>query len=85
MSPICPNDRMALSAIAALKALPTITFARASAALAVAYKDFLDPHTLNTDSLFDASKSDRLTEEEQGMLRELQGRGHIDLTQMMDP
>ncbi len=59
-------------------------FARASAALAVAYNDFLDIKTLNADSLFDASKSERLSESERAMEREMQRRGRIDLTQTMD-
>lgn len=59
-------------------------FGKSTAALATAYKDFLDPATLNKDSLFDASKSDRLTAPEQAMLVALQKRGRIDLTQTMD-
>lgn len=59
-------------------------FGKASAALARAYKDFLDPRTLNKDSLFDASKSKLISESERKMLLELARRGHIDLTQTMD-
>jgi len=59
-------------------------FGKASAALARAYKDFLDPRTLNKDSLFDASKSKLISESERKMLQELARRGRIDLTQTMD-
>jgi hypothetical protein len=75
-------------------------FGKASAALAKAYKDFLDPRTLNSDSLFDARKGltekiERLMKngetaaaehaaEEVKMLKELARRGRITLTQMMD-
>ena len=59
-------------------------FGKSTAALAKAYKDFLDPATLNKDSLFDASKSARLTAPERAMLEALQKRGRIDLTQTMD-
>lgn len=59
-------------------------FGKASAALARAYKDFLDPRTLNKDSLFDASKSKLISESERKMLLELARRGRIDLTQTMD-
>lgn len=59
-------------------------FGKAGAALGRAYKDFLDPATLNADSLFDASQSKRVTEGERAMLKELQRRGRIDLTQTMD-
>lgn len=59
-------------------------FGKSGAHLARAYKDFLDPATLNSDSLFDASKSQRLTGAERAMLKELQRRGRIDLTQTMD-
>lgn len=59
-------------------------FGKASAALARAYKDFLDPKTLNADSLFDASKSKLISTSERKMLEELQKRGRIDLTQTMD-
>lgn len=59
-------------------------FGKAGAHLARAYKDFLDPATLNADSLFDASQSKRITEPEREMLKELQRRGRIDLTQTMD-
>lgn len=59
-------------------------FTKSSAALTKAYKDFLDPKTLNADSLFDASKSKRISEAERAMLKELQRRGRIDLTQTMD-
>lgn len=59
-------------------------FGKASAALARAYKDFLDPRTLNKDSLFDATKSKLISESERKMLLELAKRGHIDLTQTMD-
>lgn len=59
-------------------------FGKASAALARAYKDFLDPRTLNKDSLFDATKSKLISESERKMLLELARRGHIDLTQTMD-
>ncbi len=59
-------------------------FGKAGAHLARAYKDFLDPATLNADSLFDASQSKRVTEGERAMLKELQRRGRIDLTQTMD-
>ena len=57
---------------------------RASVALTKAYKDFLDPRTLNADSLFDASKSKRISEDDRAALVELQRRGRIDLTQTMD-
>ncbi len=57
---------------------------KSTAALAAAYKDFLDPKTLNRDSLFDASQSERLPLSERSMLKELQRRGRIDLTQTMD-
>ena len=57
---------------------------KSSTALAKAYKDFLDPKTLNAHSLFDASKSARISEPERVMLKELQRRGRIDLTQTMD-
>lgn len=59
-------------------------FGKASAALARAYKDFLNPRTLNKDSLFDASKSKLISESERKMLMELARRGRIDLTQTMD-
>lgn len=59
-------------------------FGKASAALARAYKDFLDPRTLNKDSLFDATKSKLISESERKMLLELARRGRIDLTQTMD-
>jgi hypothetical protein len=59
-------------------------FGKASAALARAYRDFLDPRTLNKDSLFDATKSKLISESERKMLLELARRGHIDLTQTMD-
>jgi hypothetical protein len=59
-------------------------FGKASAALARAYKDFLNPRTLNKDSLFDASKSKLISESERKMLLELARRGRIDLTQTMD-
>lgn len=59
-------------------------FGKASTALARAYKDFLDPRTLNKDSLFDATKSKLISESERKMLLELARRGHIDLTQTMD-
>lgn len=59
-------------------------FGKASAALARAYKDFLDPRTLNKDSIFDATKSKLISESERKMLLELARRGHIDLTQTMD-
>ncbi len=59
-------------------------FGKASAALARAYKDFLNPHTLNKDSLFDATKSKLISESERKMLLELARRGRIDLTQTMD-
>lgn len=75
-------------------------FGKASAALAKAYKDFLDPRTLNKDSLFDATvglqkEIERLKkmpakqkvaalEDEVKMLKELARRGRIDLTQTMD-
>lgn len=59
-------------------------FAKSSGALAQAYKDFLDPATLNLDSLFDASKSAKLPADERRMLKELQRRGKVDLTQTMD-
>jgi hypothetical protein len=57
---------------------------KSATALARAYKDFLDPKTLNADSLFDASQSERLPTSERAMLKELQRRGRIDLTQTMD-
>jgi len=59
-------------------------FGKSTAALGKAYKDFLDPKTLNKDSLFDASKSASLPQEERSMLEWLQKRGRIDLTQTMD-
>lgn len=75
-------------------------FGKASAALARAYRDFLDPRTLNKDSLFDATAGlekeiERLSKmpakqkvealkDEVKMLKELAKRGHIDLTQTMD-
>lgn len=59
-------------------------FGKSTAALATAYKDFLDPATLNKDSLFDASKSSRLAVPERAMLEALQKRGRIDLTQTID-
>lgn len=75
-------------------------FGKASAALAKAYKDFLDPRTLNKDSLFDATAGlekeiERLSKlpakqkvealkDEVKMLKELARRGRIDLTQTMD-
>lgn len=59
-------------------------FGKASAALTRAYKDFLDLHTLNKESLFDATKSKRVSESEKKMLTELARRGRIDLTQTMD-
>lgn len=59
-------------------------FKKASAALARAYKDFLDPRTLNRDSVFDATKSKLISESERKMLLELARRGRIDLTQTMD-
>ena len=59
-------------------------FGKASSVLARAYKDFLDPRTLNKDSLFDATKGKLISESERKMLLELAKRGHIDLTQTMD-
>ncbi len=57
---------------------------KAMLALGKAYKDFLDPRTLNSESLFDASESPDLPQPERDMLKELQRRGRIDLTQTMD-
>lgn len=59
-------------------------FGKASAALAKAYKDFLDPSTLNSESLFDVSKGKNVTDAERKMLLELARRGRIDMTQTMD-
>lgn len=59
-------------------------FGKSTAALAAAYKDFLDPATLNKDSLFDASKSARISAQDRAILEALQKRGRIDLTQTMD-
>lgn len=59
-------------------------FAKATTELGKAYNDFFTFSTLNRDSLFDASKNMKLPQHERDMLKELQRRGKVDLTQTMD-